>query len=406
MDPHKPELSAKILINREFSIPDPEKLELYRSNPSLGPRILFFSGGSAIRQLSTRLINYTWNSIHLITPFDSGGSSAVLREAFRMPAIGDIRNRLMALADQTVLGNPEIFRLFAYRLPTAASEDDLLNEFTSILEGRHELIAAVSSPMRKIIRHHLKLFSELKPENFNLAGANIGNLVLTAGYLENRRHLDPTIYIYSKLAEVRGVVRPVVSVDCHLGAELDNGEKIIGQHLITKYNKAKSKQRIKNIFLLDAATPASAISDEISIRPKVTQLISKASIICYPMGSFFTSLIASLLPSGIGSALAQSRAPKIYIPNTGDDPESFGLNLRDQIETLLNYLKRNNPTLDDKQLLNFVLLDNNEKNYNGKLNPAELEERGIRIIRRKLISAASQPLIDADLLTETLLSLN
>ena len=45
------------------------------------PRILFFSGGTALRETSRKLVRHTRNSIHLVTPFDSGGSSAVIRQA-------------------------------------------------------------------------------------------------------------------------------------------------------------------------------------------------------------------------------------------------------------------------------------------------------------------------------------
>jgi hypothetical protein len=54
------------------------------------------------------LCRFTHNSIHLISPFDSGGSSAVIREAFDMMAVGDIRNRLMSLADETVHGRQKL----------------------------------------------------------------------------------------------------------------------------------------------------------------------------------------------------------------------------------------------------------------------------------------------------------
>jgi len=242
--------TRRVAVRREVKLPDPECLELLRTAPALGPRLLFFSGGSALKKLSQKLVKYTCNSIHLITPFDSGGSSAGLREAFRMPAIGDIRNRLMALADQSICGNPEIYRLFAYRLPSTASPRQLAGELKAMVGGCHELILAISSPMRKIIRHHLQLFDELKPADFNLAGANIGNLILTAGYLENRRHLDPIIYIYSKLAEVRGVVRPVVSSNCHLAAALSDGRILVGQHRFTAGAYPCPGSRIEKVFLV------------------------------------------------------------------------------------------------------------------------------------------------------------
>ncbi|MGE4294032.1 MAG: 2-phospho-L-lactate transferase CofD family protein, partial [Desulfovibrio sp.] len=92
----------RIRVAREVLVPDRIKLERYRQVPALGPRVLFFSGGTALRDTSAELVRYTHNSVHIITPFDSGGSSAILRKAFDMPAVGDIRNRLMALADTSL----------------------------------------------------------------------------------------------------------------------------------------------------------------------------------------------------------------------------------------------------------------------------------------------------------------
>ena len=97
-----------VRVARAVTIPDPVRLERFRHAPELGARLLFFTGGTGLRGLSRKLVEYTHHSTHIITPFDSGGSSAKLRKAFRMPAVGDMRNRLMALADQSVLGNPEI----------------------------------------------------------------------------------------------------------------------------------------------------------------------------------------------------------------------------------------------------------------------------------------------------------
>ena len=65
-----------VTITRELRIPDNIRIQRSLRIPEFGPKILFFSGGTAIRDLSACLINYTHNSIHLITPFDSGGSSA------------------------------------------------------------------------------------------------------------------------------------------------------------------------------------------------------------------------------------------------------------------------------------------------------------------------------------------
>jgi 2-phospho-L-lactate transferase/gluconeogenesis factor (CofD/UPF0052 family) len=79
------------------------------------------------------LKQYTHNSVHLITAFDSGGSSAQLRRAFGMPAIGDLRSRIVALADESVRGNPQIYRLFAHRLSTTAAQRDLEIELAALV---------------------------------------------------------------------------------------------------------------------------------------------------------------------------------------------------------------------------------------------------------------------------------
>ena len=86
------------------------------SFPPLGPRLVFFTGGTALRDLSRRLTAHTHNSVHLVTTFDSGGSSAALRRAFAMPAVGDLRNRLLALADSAVVP-ASVLEFCARRLP-------------------------------------------------------------------------------------------------------------------------------------------------------------------------------------------------------------------------------------------------------------------------------------------------
>ena len=47
-------------------------------------------------------------------------------------------------------------------------------------------------------------------------------------------------------------------------------------------------------------------------------------MICYPIGSFYSSVIANLLPDGVARAVAENDCPKIFIPNTGVDKEMLG----------------------------------------------------------------------------------
>ncbi len=397
--------TIELEIARTIRIPDPVKLTRFSRNPDLGPKILFFSGGTALRETSRLLIQYTHNSIHIITPFDSGGSSAVLRKAFHMPAVGDIRNRLMALADQSFRGNPEIYALFSHRLSKQAPQDILFDQLADMASGKHPLVAQIPDPMRKIIRNLLYWFIEKMPKNFDLQGASIGNLILTAGYLNSRRMLDPVIFLFSKLVEVRGVVRPAVNKNCHLAARLKNKQVIVGQHLITGKETPKLSSPIHQLFLTDDET--ARVPASVAIRDKMDQLITRADLICYPMGSFYSSLIANLLPRGMGNAVSRAACPKIFIPNTAPDPETIGWGLTDQIEILLHYLKKDNPSgIRNETVLNFVLIDRENGAYPEKINEKRIKRMGIRLIDYPLVTPKSSPLIDEHRLVEFLMSLN
>ena len=61
----------------------------------------------------------------------------------------------------------------------------------------------------------------------------IGNLILCGGYLNNHYHLDPIIFLFSKLVEARGTVRAIVNQNLHRAADLEDGNRILGQHRIT-----------------------------------------------------------------------------------------------------------------------------------------------------------------------------
>jgi CofD-related protein of GAK system len=392
-------------IRRRVRMPDPLALERHRRAPDIGPRVLFFSGGTALREVSQALTDYTHNSVHVITPFDSGGSSALLREAFQMPAIGDVRNRLLALADRSLKGNPAIFRFFARRFPADADPGELAEELDRMIRGRHPLISEIPDPMRKIIRHHLDLFRNYMPMSFDLRKASLGNLVLTAGYLDNRRNFDIIIYIFSKLVRVLGVVRPVINKYLHLAAELADGRTVVGQHLLTGKEADPIAARVERLYLTDnreAPRPAGP-----PIREKMHKLIRKADLICYPIGSFYSSVVANLLPEGVGRAVQAADCPKVFVPNTGGrDPEAVGLTLTDQVDRLLVYLRRDAPAaIAPADVLTFVAVDSERGDYPGGVDREALESRGLTVIDTPLVDETRPPDIHPERLVAVLLSL-
>lgn len=393
-----------IRVTRTARLPDPLRISRYRKAPEFGPEILFFSGGSALNDVSRVIKNHTYNSTHLITPFDSGGSSAKLRQAFDMPAIGDLRSRMIALADESVTGHPEVYQLFTHRLANDESNSALSKQLDQMIQGKDPMIAAISNPMRRLIRNQLGYFRDFMPDSFDLSGASIGNLILTGGYLNNHRHLDPIIFLFSKLVGVLGTVRPIVNDNLHLVADLEDGKRIIGQHRMTGKEMPPLRSPVKRLRLsghADRLVPAKT-----ELRKKTRKLISKAELICYPPGSYYSSLIANLLPKGVSTAIAANVCPKIYVPNLGRDPEQFGMTLEQSILTLLEYLHHGLP--DDcshKNLLNFVLLDTNNGDYPSSLPISKIEQLGVSVIDTRLVTKRSAPHYDPERLAHALLSL-
>jgi hypothetical protein len=64
-----------------------------------GPRVVAIGGGTGLSTLLRGLKEHTSNLTAIVTVADDGGSSGVLRADLGIPAVGDIRNCIAALAD-------------------------------------------------------------------------------------------------------------------------------------------------------------------------------------------------------------------------------------------------------------------------------------------------------------------
>ncbi|GMV04040.1 MAG: hypothetical protein AMXMBFR53_03210 [Gemmatimonadota bacterium] len=356
------------------------------TSPATGPRILFFTGGSGLRGLCGHLVRRTHRSVHLVTPFDSGGSSAVLREALGMPAVGDLRNRLLALSDPTSSGEAALCDLLGHRLEADASSDALRRE-----------LAALVAPAPAAVRGLMDTLLGAVPGDFDLRHASVGNLVLAGAWLEEDRHLGRAVERVEALLPVRGVVRPVTEAVRHLAARMDDGSVVSGQHRITQ-GEWNGRARVDALFLteaLDDPRPAPAPAD-----PAAVALIAGADLICYPVGSFLTSLLAALLPEGIAGAVAHARVPKVYVPNPPGDPEEGGLTVTDRVRALAETLaSRGAPP--GGTVLDAVLLDEGAPSSQR----AELEAMGLRVVSAALRPSGRPTRYDDRALADALLAL-
>lgn len=370
--------TASLSVPRGFSNGNDLRLARYLKSPELGPKILFFSGGTALRSFSEVLADYTHNSIHLVTPFDSGGSSAELRKAFSMPAVGDLRARLLSLADHSVTGHPEIAALFSHRLGKEGSSVLLEQDLQALVSGKHRLLKAISEPMRSLIQSYIAEFSNQRPEIFDLAGASVGNLILTGGYLLHNRSLDPIAFLFGQLIKTRGTVRTTTDADLQLQVDLANGKSLTGQHLFTGKETAGIDSPITAIRLSGEADDVDT-QDVSRVCKETRKLIESAEIFVFPPGSFYSSIIANLLPKGVTKALNKNPAPRVYVPNLGTDLESLGMTLVDQVRVLGNYLT-NGSAAKQRPAIDFLLCDSQLLDISEE-QVAEIKDRfGVQII--------------------------
>lgn len=355
--------------------------------------MLFFSGGTALRELSAFLKDQVF-TVHLVTPFDSGGSSAEIRKYFQVFALGDLRNRLLSLMQTSIEEIQSLQRVLSYRLAKEKNPKQLWTEFRDLVLGTHWLLANLPLAFKKKLLFYFDYLFPKIPLEFNLAGASLGNLFLLSVYLYLNRDLEAFLSFIHEFLKIKGVVRPVVKDNLDLISFLETGEKIIGQHKITAKEGPPLNKRIVDIKLFSVFEQKEVVP---TINLKTYNLVKNSSLIVYPMGSFFSSILCCLLPKGVKESIKENKSKKIFIPNLGKDPELYGYTLTDQLGKLKQVLDAKSYT----NIVNVILLD---KEYSLSLKEEKyIKEQGVEIVRASLVSSLSYPYYDALLLGEKLL---
>jgi CofD-related protein of GAK system len=364
--------------------------------------VLFFSGGSALTAVSRALADCTHNSIHLITPFDSGGSSAPLREAFGMIGVGDLRSRMVALADPSRQGVGAACALLNYRLPTVGDAAELRNRLDAIVAGDDPLALELSSAFKRAACDSVRVAVEALPPEFDVRGACVGNLVVTGAYLGSGRDIESALARLSELLGVRGTVRPLGDIHMHLAADLADGSRVVGQHRLTgRPEDAAPIVDIEVVRGLDDPTPAKP-----EAAPEALELIRAADLLCYPVGSFYTSVVANLLPRGVGRAIADHNGPAVYVPNNAADPEQRTMTIADSVEALIRVLRRDaGEETPARDLVSAVLVDPREQAYARPRKLEAIRALGVEVLEVELVGQVGEAAIDARRLADVLVSL-
>lgn len=258
--------------------------------PRIGKKIVVIGGGTGLSKLLEGLKEFTYNLSAIVTVYDSGGSSGKLRQDFNIPAIGDLRNCILALAEK----------------------EDILRE----------------------------IFNYRFTKGEDLRGHSFGNLFLTA-LLAKTRNLDQAASAASKILKIKGRVYPSSLGNAYLWAELANGAIVKSEKKITE-TAAKTHQKIKKIKLVPPQ-----LANKNAIRA-----IYEADVIIIGPGSLFTSLIPNFLVKGIKQAVNKAQAIKIYVVNVSQERgETMDMGVEKHIDVFLNLGLKINFALVNKKLL-------------------------------------------------------
>jgi uncharacterized cofD-like protein len=240
-----------------------------------GPKIVAIGGGHGLSTLLRGLKEYTSNLTAVVTVADDGGSSGRLRTELGLPAPGDVRNCIAALADV----EPLMTSLFQYRFEEKGS---------------------------------------------GLEGHSFGNLFIAAmtGVTGN---FEAAVRETSRVLAVRGQILPSTLANVTLSAVTEDDEAIHGESKITERGG-----RIKQVFI----HPENAQAN-----PDALRAILNADLIVVGPGSLYTSVLPNLLVDGLRRAMEMSKALKVYVCNVATERgETDSFSVGDHYEVLSGHV--------------------------------------------------------------------
>jgi uncharacterized cofD-like protein len=149
------------------------------------------------------------------------------------------------------------------------------------------------------------LFQYRFPRGPGLGGHSFGNLFLTA-LTGVTGDFAEAVRLSSEVLAISGRIFPSTTESVRLEAQLDNGRWIRGETRISR-----STSPIRTVRLRPR---------HVRPLPEVLEAIRRADLILIGPGSLYTSVIPSLLVSGVAEAIRASAALRIYISNLMTQP--------------------------------------------------------------------------------------
>jgi uncharacterized cofD-like protein len=255
-----------------------------------GLRITAIGGGTGLSTLLRGLKPFVdrggnWSIAHLsavVTVSDEGGSSGVLRKELSILPPGDIRNCIVALAEEELL----LSRVFSYRF-------------------------AGETPLR---------------------GHSLGNLLLAA-LTDITGNFESAILAASEVLAIQGEIYPSTLADVRVRAICSDGSVLIGETAIS------------GDHFVGAAVPDHPPIVRLSIDPadaepvdRALEAIESADMIVIGPGSLYTSILPNVVIPRLGEALRKARALRVYICNVMTQPgETDGYTAADHLRAIVDH---------------------------------------------------------------------
>lgn len=309
-------------------------------------KVVVIGGGTGIHNLLIGLKKYTPHITAIVSAMDSGGSSGKLRDQFGHLPPGDVRQSLVAL-----------------------------------------------SPDQDAFLTLRKLFNYRFNKGEGLEGHTFGNLFLTA-LTEIEGSEEKAIEAAAAILGLLGKVVPVTLDHSHLTAKFEDGSTVTGEHEIDE-PKHDGKLKITDFFLTPKA----------KANPKAVEAIKNADVIVIGPGDLYTSLIANLVVEGISSAIAASKAKKVYIVNLMTKfGQTYSFSAQDHVSEMQKYL--GGDILDYVFVNTSLLPEDILKLYEEESDfpvKDDLKENHYQIKRIELLSPLAYQKVEGDSLKRSLI---
>jgi len=226
-------------------------------------KIVIFGGGTGLSNILTGFRKDYGRKIKnltaVVTVCDSGGSSGILRQIYDIPAVGDLRNCLLALSN-------------------------------------------IENYVKKVMQYR---FTEGK----GLKGHPLGNLFLVA-LIETEGNILKAIKKASKILNISGEVMPVTFQKTELIATFEDKSTIVGEEAITNYG-ILSKKRIVSLKIRP---------EKPKVPKELIQRINSADIFIFGPGSLYTSILPNVLIKKVKDEIDKAKGLKIFVVNLLTQP--------------------------------------------------------------------------------------